>query len=178
MSPGNDNFLHSRWRLVLVGAVVALTVIIAQGTAFAASRQKNLVNINTASQKELEAVKGVKRATAKKIIANRPYKSLEELSKAGLSTKNIGSLKSSLTTGAAPAAAEKKAGAESKRETGSRVNLNTATQKELQKIPGIGPRKAKAIIKGRPYKSPEDIMKVRGIKKKTYKKIKDMITVN
>ena len=51
MSPGNDNFLHSRWRMLLVGAVVALTVIIAQGTAFPAPEKKGLVNINTASQK-------------------------------------------------------------------------------------------------------------------------------
>ena len=60
---------------------------------------------------------------------------------------------------------------------GQRVNLNTATQKELEKIPGIGRVRAQAIIKGRPYKSPEDIMKVKGIKKGTYQKIKDFIAV-
>ena len=112
MSAGNDNLFHSRWRMVLVGAAVALAVIIAQGTTFAAPKKKSLVNINTASQKELAAVKGVRRATAKKIIANRPYKSLEELSKAGLSPKQIQALKSSLTVGAAPATAEKKKGAD------------------------------------------------------------------
>jgi len=60
---------------------------------------------------------------------------------------------------------------------GQRVNLNTASQKELEKIPGIGRVKAQAIIKGRPYKSPEDIMKIKGIKKGTYQKIKEYITV-
>lgn len=178
MSTGNDNLLHSRWRMVLVGVAVALTVIMAQGTTFAAPKKKSLVNINTASQKELAAVKGIRRHLAKKIIANRPYKSLEELKKAGLSPKKIETLKSSLTVGAATATAEKKKGADANQEKGQRVNLNTATQKELEKIPGIGPRKAKAIIKGRPYKKPEDIMKVRGIRKKAYNKIKDMITVN
>ena len=36
---------------------------------------------------------------------------------------------------------------------------------------------AKAIIDGRPYKKPEDIMKVKGIKEGEFSKIKDMITV-
>mgnify|MGYP001825972900 CR=1 FL=1 len=60
---------------------------------------------------------------------------------------------------------------------GQRVNLNTASPKELEKIPGIGRVKAQAIMKGRPYKSPEDIMKIKGIKKGTYQKIKEYITV-
>jgi competence protein ComEA len=57
------------------------------------------------------------------------------------------------------------------------VNLNTASQEDLEKLPGIGPTKAKAIINSRPFQSPEDIMKVRGIKEGTYKKIKDFIVV-
>ena len=58
---------------------------------------------------------------------------------------------------------------------GQQVNLNSASQKELEKIPGIGRVKAQAIMKGRPYKKPEDVMKVKGIKKGTYRKIKDFI---
>lgn len=61
---------------------------------------------------------------------------------------------------------------------GQQVNLNTASQGELEKLPCIGPKRAQAIIKGRPYKSLLDIMKVRGIKKGTYQKLKDFITVN
>jgi competence protein ComEA len=37
--------------------------------------------------------------------------------------------------------------------------------------------KAQAIIDGRPYQKPEDVMKVKGIKEGTYGVIKDYITV-
>lgn len=57
------------------------------------------------------------------------------------------------------------------------TNINTATLQELEALNGIGPVKAQAIIEGRPYKSPEDIMKVKGIKEGIYNKIKDHITV-
>ena len=57
------------------------------------------------------------------------------------------------------------------------VDLNTASQADLEKLLGVGPVKAQAIIAGRPYAKIEDIMKVRGIKEKTFAKIKDYIVV-
>ncbi|MGQ9687470.1 MAG: ComEA family DNA-binding protein [Desulfobaccales bacterium] len=204
-------------RQVLWGAGLALLVVfLTQGTAVSAGKA-GLVDINTATQAELEAVKGIGPVGAKKIIENRPYQSLEELSKAGLSPKKINEFKSVLTVKAAPAAAPaaaptakpaeptpaakapsvadkpapaaetstkpkaaqtapEKAGAP-RLAPGERVNINTASQEDLEKIPGIGPVKAQAIIKNRPYKTPEDLMKVRGIKDKTYQKIKNYITV-
>jgi len=57
------------------------------------------------------------------------------------------------------------------------VNINTASKEQLESLPGIGPKKAPAIIDGRPYQKPEDIMKVKGIKEGIYKKIMDRITV-
>ena len=169
----------------------AVSLIAAQGIAAAA------VDINSASVKELESLPGVGPAIAKKIVANRPYKSVDELSKAGLSAKAIEKLKPLVTVGAAapaaaaskaapqapaPAAAKGKAAAEKaaaaqKLAPGQKVNINTATKDQLVALPGIGPTKAQAIIDGRPYKAPEDIMKVKGIKQRTYGKIKDYITV-
>ena len=84
------------------------------------------------------------------------------------------------TQGAALCAAKAAKGAKAakpKLAPGEKININTATAAELDKLPEIGPVKAKAIIAGRPYKTPKDIMKVKGIKEGIYNKIKDNITV-
>lgn len=61
------------------------------------------------------------------------------------------------------------------------VNINSASQKQLEELPGIGPAKARAIIdyrkKNGPFKSAEDIRKVDGIGDATYDQIKgDLVT--
>ena len=67
---------------------------------------QKLIDLNTASDKELESIKGVGPAIAKKIVAGRPYKSVDELSKAGLSAKQVDTIKPFVTIGsAAPAPA-------------------------------------------------------------------------
>ena len=44
-----------------------------------------------------------------------------------------------------------------------RVNINNATQSELESVPGIGPTRAAQIIAGRPYKTVEEISRINGI---------------
>src|SRR5213595_3278177 len=62
------------------------------------------------------------------------------------------------------------------------VNINTATKEELDALPGIGPVKAQAIVDYRnangPFKTPADVMKVKGIKEGEFGKIKDQISVS
>jgi competence ComEA-like helix-hairpin-helix protein len=40
------------------------------------------------------------------------------------------------------------------------VNINTATETELETLPGIGPARAELIIKYRPYNAVEDLKRV------------------
>ena len=43
------------------------------------------------------------------------------------------------------------------------VNINTASQEDLETIPGIGPTRASQIIAGRPYARVEDLERLSGI---------------
>lgn len=58
------------------------------------------VDLNSATEAELEKVPGIGAATAKKIVTHRPYASVAELSKAGLSAKAIAALSPMVKTGA------------------------------------------------------------------------------
>lgn len=57
------------------------------------------------------------------------------------------------------------------------LDLNTATEKELQSIKGIGPVLAERIIAGRPYKTVDDLLKVKGIGSKKLEKIRLYVVV-
>lgn len=60
------------------------------------------------------------------------------------------------------------------------VNINTASEKELRTLNGIGEAKAKAIIEYRSknrFKKAEDIMNVKGIGQGIFDKIKKDIVV-
>ena len=202
--PINLSHFFSRWAVGVVVVVAALALSLGNVQAQA---QKALVDINTATQQELEAVKGVGAATAKKIIAGRPYKSLDELTKAGLSAKKIAPLKPYLTVAGAPAApaltpaAEKKpkaAPAAAKSQAtpavgkevapskpvpaaapaaAAPVDLNMADQKALESLPGIGPALAKKIMEGRPYQNVADLSRIKGLNKAKIDAIKDKVTV-
>ncbi|MGG0238376.1 helix-hairpin-helix domain-containing protein [Bacillus rhizoplanae] len=62
-----------------------------------------------------------------------------------------------------------------------KIQINTATKEQLEKISGIGPRKAENIMKYReqhgPFQKVEDLLEVDGIGEKSLEKIKDEIIV-
>jgi len=64
-------------------------------------------------------------------------------------------------------------------DTNKKVNLNTATAKELETLPGVGPKLAERIIqtrKNQPFTSLADLDKVSGIGPKMLDKLSDRVT--
>ena len=62
-----------------------------------------------------------------------------------------------------------------------KININTATLLELQKLPRIGEKVAQRIIDFRKengkFKTTADILKIKGIGEKIFESLKDLITV-
>lgn len=60
------------------------------------------------------------------------------------------------------------------------VNLNEATAAELDLLPGVGPSAAQRIVeqrKRRPFKRVEELVRVKGFGRKTFLKLKPLLTV-
>ena len=55
------------------------------------------------------------------------------------------------------------------------IDINRASATELETLPGIGPERAKAIIKGRPYKGKDDLLQRKIIPSNVYKDIRGKI---
>jgi hypothetical protein len=107
------------FRLRLVGFVALLALVALPALVLAAdSKSATPVDLNSASLKDLETLPGVGTATAKKIVAGRPYTAVSDLSKAGVSAATIKKITPLVTVGpasgpapAAPAAANTPAAA-------------------------------------------------------------------
>jgi len=55
------------------------------------------------------------------------------------------------------------------------MDINSASEKELATLKGIGEARAKAIVKGRPYKGKDDLVHKKIIPQSVYDGIKDQI---
>jgi DNA uptake protein ComE-like DNA-binding protein len=55
------------------------------------------------------------------------------------------------------------------------LDINTASEAELQALKGVGDVRAKAIIAGRPYKGKDELWQKKILPKGVYAKIKDQI---
>ncbi|MFT5470258.1 MAG: competence ComEA-like helix-hairpin-helix protein [Verrucomicrobiales bacterium] len=147
--------------------------------------------VNHGAAKELIALPGIGKLTAVSIIEARPLESSAHL----VAIKNIGlktmekivkfvdggglaSSSSSSTTPDKPVAAADPSAEKSPPTKGGKIDVNAASLAELKSLSGIGDVTAKLIIEGRPYKAIEDLMKIKGIGKGAFDKIKDSIVAD
>jgi competence ComEA-like helix-hairpin-helix protein len=65
-------------------------------------------------------------------------------------------------------------------ESAAVVNINDASEAELAYLPGVGPSTASHIVqyrKLRPFRKPMHLMRVKGIGRKTFAKLKPFIVI-
>ncbi|HEY6099448.1 MAG TPA: helix-hairpin-helix domain-containing protein [Anaeromyxobacter sp.] len=63
---------------------------------------------------------------------------------------------------------------------GERIDLNRATVSELMRVPGVGEKKAQAIVALRqrqPFRRPEDVLAVKGLGPAWFAKVKANLVV-
>jgi len=79
------------------------------------------------------------------------------------------------------AAAPKPASAAKTAAPSAPININTATQAQLESLPGVGAKAAQRILEYRKqngsFKKVEELMNVKGFGEKTFLKLKPMLTV-
>ncbi len=151
-----------------------------------------LIDINSASADQLMALPGIGASKAALIVASRgqqgPFASCQDLQRVnGIGAKTVENLAHLCTAGShAPSStststsriASTSAPASPPAPSGSAIDINSASAKELDALPGIGASKAAAIVEDRqrngPYASCQDLQRVAGIGAKTVENLAAM----
>lgn len=133
------------------------------------------VDVNIASAADLEVLSGLGPATAAAIVASRadggPFYEVGDLKRVrGIGSSTVAKFESLLTVG----------------DIGPRpppvpLDLSTATVRQLDRLPGIGPVLADRIVEyreqGGEFESVDDLMRVKGIGKATLDRLRARVAV-
>jgi len=97
----------------------------------ARTAQSGPIDLNAASEKDLDSLPGIGPATAKKIIDHRPYRSIDDLAKAGVAPKEVDKLRPLVTIGAPGGSVNS-----STRATSSSTNTSSTARQPERSSPG------------------------------------------
>ena len=129
---------------------------VAPRTAAPVAAPAKRIDVNSATAQELDALPGIGPVRAKKIVDNRPYEDIDDLSKKkAISAGELNKIRGMIAL----------------------ANINTSSARDLQKtLPGIGDVRAGQIVAGRPYATPMDLVGKNVLTQALFDKIKDLIT--
>ena len=60
---------------------------------------------------------------------------------------------------------------------GGRLDVNRASQSELELLPGIGPALSERVVEGRPFDDLDDLLQVRGIGPRTLERLRPHLQI-
>lgn len=128
----------------------------ASASAAAAATTGKKIDINSASEQDLDTLPGIGPAIAKNIISGRPWDDLNDLVK-----------KKAVPQGVFDRDKERMALA----------NINTSSAADMAKtLPGIGEVRSRAIVSGRPYASAQDLVTKKVLTEAQFEKVKDLVS--
>ena len=121
-------------RLTLLSAILVV-ILAAAGLQGQAGRRGEVVDANTATEKDLLSVPGITPALAKAIVGRRPFLTMTDFD------------------GLLGASVSREQRADVYRRVFVQINLNTASDAEILMIPGLGNRMLEEFKEYRPYKA-------------------------
>ena len=137
------------------------------------------ININTADLSELRRLPTIGPVLAQRIIDDREKKGLFKKPEEILRVFGIGQRKYELIKDLI--VVNEEASPKASHQPREKLNLNTATQQELEELPGIGPVKARRIIQFREtrhgFSRVEDLSEIYGIGPKTIANLRTLVTL-